>query len=346
MLKNKKSYKKGFYNRGIAMGQCWKLQGVAMQRWGWSFLWFLTLFLFSSPAIAQGNQREAEMIPSCFLSLGDSGSYALLVEKSTQKLFVYDSHYTLIKTSSVTTGQVSGNKREIDDRRTPEGVYFFTEVMEGKDLMPEYGVMALPLNYPNVVDRKRKKNGSGIWLHATNQRSRPLKPYDTRGCIVTLNDDILDLTNYVELERTPIITVEKIDYNSAKNLYEEQKLLIAFVEQWKDAWEKKDISRYIAAYSKDFYCRDMDRAGWRQYKEGLNESYEFIAVDLQDIKVLRCDGYVVISCLQEYRSDQYQDSGIKRLYLVKETEGWRIIGEEWRSLSDTNLRAIAMNFSP
>ena len=112
-------------------------------------------------------------VPAYFV---DPGGHVILVEKSTQKLYLYDRDYKIVREFHVTTGQRPGDKKKIGDLRTPEGVYFFTVVKDDSELLPEYGVMALPINYPNLIDTVLRKGGNGIWLHATDQPTRPLKP--------------------------------------------------------------------------------------------------------------------------------------------------------------------------
>ena len=63
-------------------------------------------------------------------------------------------------------GRVEGDKQKEGDLKTPEGVYFITQVITQKLDYMEYGPSAVALNYPNPADRLRKKTGSGIWLHS------------------------------------------------------------------------------------------------------------------------------------------------------------------------------------
>ena len=60
------------------------------------------------------------------------------------------------------TGQLAGDKQELNDLRTPEGIYFVEyKIASGLDFK-EYGGIAYTLNYPNPVDRLRGKTGHGI----------------------------------------------------------------------------------------------------------------------------------------------------------------------------------------
>ncbi len=305
---------------------------------------FFVVILFTKDLSALENEKSKSyysLLPDTFIKLGDNNGFALIVEKSSQTLYVYDDKYRKKSLFNVTTGKKSGDKMVSGDKKTPEGVYFFSDIMEEKDLLPEYGVMALTTNYPNLADRAVNKNGKGIWLHATNTPDRLLKPYDTRGCVVALNNDMLEIAKYVDLQSTPLIIVADIRYTTKDKLDSERKKILALLELWRKAWTGKDIDTYVSAYSKSFYSRGMDIHAWKEYKMGLNDTYDEIVVKTSDIKIIKFDEYTVVSFLQNYRSDLYEDSGLKRLYLVDEAGKWKIFGEEWVGLPVKNSRVIA-----
>jgi len=283
-----------------------------------------------------GAIAEKTDLPEMLIRAGEENDYVVLVEKSTQKLHVYDSSYNRIKTIAVTTGQNRGPKLQFNDKRTPEGVYFFTDVMEEKELFPEYGVMALTTDYPNPVDVANNKKGDGIWLHATNQPERPLKAYDTRGCVVAVNEDILEVAKYVNLETTPLVIVEKMAYASLSEISRERADIIDFLGKWEDSWENKRLDSYISAYSDRFRSRGMNLKGWKRYKERLNRRYKTLRVEIENPRIIRFDNYMVVAFSQRYESDFFLDTGIKKLYLNREAEGWKIVGEEWRGMPTEN----------
>lgn len=280
--------------------------------------------------------------PASLIGLGD---YAIIVEKSSQKLYLYDGDYKLIKTFHVTTGQRQGNKTAQGDRKTPEGIYFFTLVKDDRELLPEYGVMALPINYPNFIDAISHKNGNGIWLHATNQPTRPLKPYDTRGCVVAANEDIVELAEYIKLQTTPMVIVDKIEHDSLEKIKATRQEIDRFIEKWQTSWEEKDLENYMDSYSKSFRTNGMDWLGWKKYKNTLNHQYSYINVSLSDIRILRHTNHVVASFIQRYKNNNLASVGIKRLYLIKENERWEIIGEEWAPLPTQKPSNIAQRYA-
>ena len=97
---------------------------------------------------------EAPPVPASMLYIGEqTPSYAFLVDKSAQRLHLYRQEADgpkLVKTFVCATGENSGGKKIRGDKRTPEGVYFFTRVIESKNLSSIYGIRAFPMDYPNL----------------------------------------------------------------------------------------------------------------------------------------------------------------------------------------------------
>lgn len=275
----------------------------------------------------------------------DPGDYVLLVDKSTQKLHLFDGTYNLIKTFNVTTGQRPGDKTARGDLKTPEGIYFFTLVKDDSELLPEYGVMALPMNYPNYIDTIFRKKGNGIWLHATNQPTRPLKPFDTRGCVVAANEDVLELAEYIKLQTTPIVIAEKIEYDVSEKINNTRQAIYQLIEKWKAGWENKDIDSYMNSYSKNFKTNGMDWQKWKRYKNNLNRQYKYISVSLSEMRILRHKNHTVVSFTQHYKNNKLTSLGIKRLYFVLEDSEWKIMGEEWSPVPAQKPAIIAKKYA-
>lgn len=106
----------------------------------------------------------------------------------------------------------------------------------------------------------------------------------------------------------------------------------AFVEQWRKAWESKDLETYMACYSPRFQSEKRDWKAWRSYKAGLNDKYKSIRVEVEKLEIMPYEGGVKASFVQRYRADGYQDVGRKVLELVQEDGRWKIIRETWRTL--------------
>ncbi len=257
--------------------------------------------------------------------------YAFVVDKANRQLSVW--HQTgngLKEVASFTAdlGKNAGDKRGEGDRKTPEGIYFLLDRLEGNSLdFKLYGKRAFTTDYPNFFDRSEGKTGSGIWLHAVPD-DVPLTR-GSRGCVVVRNDVILDLTKYVTLKRTPILIQSTTERLPAAELNKITSDLNQWVESWRAAWESKNIDSYIGFYGEGFKSMNMSKNQWKRYKQNLNSLYKEIQVKISRPAILADRNRAIVRFLQEYTSDKKSDFGEKVLYLKREGDGYRIVGEQW-----------------
>ena len=233
--------------------------GKNLQRFCIHFFLVSFFLLYSVPASAASTKAVGvaqSSLPAPLLHI--AGGDAIIVEKSTHWLYFYKDDL-LVKKFKVTTGKRRGNKQVEEDKKTPEGVYFLTEFLEDKELPAKYGSRAIVLDYPNPIDKFQGKTGYGIWLHGTNDPPRLERPYDSRGCVVMLNDDVLSLADLVSLNSTPVIIVEKLERLSAK-----------------------DSNREFKKIGKWFL-----------------ESFEFGFDSVEELKVIKFDTYNVVSFVKK-----------------------------------------------
>lgn len=105
----------------------------------------------------------------------------------------------------------------------------------------------------------------------------------------------------------------------------------AAVENWRQAWSKRDMKAYLGAYSEAFKPRaGMSRADWvasRYRNVGGRKSIDVQINDLQ-IEILG-DDHARVSFLQDYTSGSSRERAQpKTLDLVRDAdERWRIVGE-------------------
>ena len=296
-----------------------------------TILFLLMLSLVMIPAEARAVKGGAESptanpVPSCLVMLEDT--HCLLVEKSTQKLMVYHvdgNDIRLIRKYSCSTGKNHGDKTKSGDRRTPEGVYYFRKIYTRQQLQPRYGEMAFVLSFPNSHDKIRGKGGNGIWLHGLD---RPLLPNDSQGCIALRNDDIREISRYIDLFKTPIIIAEKLDYTNLQGLEKDRQEVMTFLERWVESWEGKNLQQYVLCYSR----KKFKPGGWEQWerhKQSLNSRYKFIAVDTGTMNILKYDGTFTITFMQSYESDRFSSFGSKELLVQRNSDDLKIITENW-----------------
>jgi len=132
----------------------------------------------------------------------------LMVEKQTQTLMLYEQNSTLklLKTFACATGENPGNKLQSGDSRTPEGIYFITEIYEDNKITV-FGSRAFHLDYPNIFDTHAGRRGNGIFIHGTNKK---LIPFSSNGCITLDNRDLDQLAPYLTINQIPIIIVDSL----------------------------------------------------------------------------------------------------------------------------------------
>ncbi|MCP4149449.1 MAG: L,D-transpeptidase family protein [bacterium] len=269
---------------------------------------YLLLTLLAAFLLTQPMQGDDTKIPSCLLSYKfGPEQYILIVEKSSQQLMVYSNYQPKpIQTFKITTGKQNGRKLKEGDLKTPEGLYFFKSILSGDQLpkVDDYGEKAFILNYPNPIDKKEERKGSGIWLHGAFDNKKTSSPNNSRGCVVLQNKDLVGVSKYIFLNQTPICIYEKILFDTADNIAKKRDRLLDYLKQWKDSWEAKNIDGYIKYYADDFSYRGMNRNRFKSYKKNLNNNYTFIKVTLTNINLYTYDGYYVVSFNQLYISDK------------------------------------------
>jgi len=299
------------------------------------------LALLNSAGAADHAPERASLVPAPFLKWPEKGSdHAVLVDKSQQKVFIYrkDSPSAPVKTYSCSTGENDGKKSRQNDRKTPEGIYFFVNVFDQKDLAPIYGTRAFPLDYPNPVDRREGRDGYGIWFHGLN---KPLKPRDTNGCVALENNDIDDLSSYIKLNDTPVVISSKAELIEPERLKREREELEKLIEGWRKAWEGKQVDKYMSFYSPQFTSGKKDWKAWKEYKARLARQYKEIRVNLENLGLFRNDGTAMAVFNQQYTTSAFDSKGIKRLFLQQNSSQWKIIGEYFDTPEERPVIAVA-----
>lgn len=278
------------------------------------------------------------LLPNALLSLNAEDNphlfsrYALLVDKARRTLTVWENdgekiHFVAAFPADM--GAQAGDKVAEGDQKTPEGIYFFQTTLEGRKVdFSKYGARIFTMDYPNYFDRLEKKNGHGIWLHAVPDTVSLQR--GSRGCVVVRNSVIEQLAKYIELQHTPIVVVDTVDYLPEKDWFSLRQTTLNWLESWRKAWAAKDIDNYMALYADVFRSNHMNKAQWRRYKEGLNARYKFIEVSLRNVQAFAQGTKVVFRFLQDYASDQKKDLGAKIIYAMKNAGGaYEIVGENW-----------------
>lgn len=265
------------------------------------------------------------------------GVHAILVEKSTQTLFVYGPGAAgpeLTFTAACSTGEVAGPKFQAGDKKTPDGVYFITDRYEDRYLSPIYGKLAFPIDYPNFLDRKSGRNGSAIWLHGTN---KALKPMDSNGCVALENSNILALAEFVDLNRTPVIVTEKIQMADPSVLSRQADMILAMLDRWLAAHVSGSYHDYLSVYDSGYL---PDIRWWEAWdalkKRGAKHNLQ-LAVTAGQVGIYRQNDLWVTLFSHGLKSSGVKSGkkervmGRKKLFLRKTGQGFTIIGDVYQT---------------
>lgn len=287
-------------------------------------------------------------VPKALVSLGSvSPAYGLVVEKLHHRMTLFklanSGRYEMMKSYRAITGRDPGDKISRGDLRTPEGIYFVTGRMDDRTLPPKYGRLAFTLDYPNIYDKRQSKSGYGIWIHATDDASRLQKPFDTEGCVVVSNEDIIDLQQYITPFEIPVVITKEMTSTNEDELLPTRKKALEMVDAWRKAWESSSFESYMSYYSKNFRSLGKNKEQWQSFKSQLSdERGNGIRVSISEPKIVAFEDQLLVVFLQDYQSIQHSDFGRKFLYLQWEGDRYRIIAEKWYKAprSETALKAF------
>jgi murein L,D-transpeptidase YafK len=209
-------------------------------------------------------------------------------------------------------------------------VYHVTANLPRQKLTDFYGAGAFPINYPNEWDRRKGRNGHGIWLHGTPSTLYSRPPRASDGCIVLANPDLATLVGRLQVGLTPVIIADEIEWADAAAVEGDRRSLAAALEQWRADWESRDTERYLAHYSERFTAGEQTLAGWQEHKRNVSLGKTWVQVGLARVSMFRYpreNDFVVVNFEQSYRSNNLSNVIRKRQYWIKESGGWKILYE-------------------
>ncbi len=229
-------------------------------------------------------------IPSQFLALSTRNKHAIAVDASRSRLYLFENRPTglaLVADYYISVGK-SGLEKQIEgDARTPLGVYFITSNLDPKSLKEFYGSGALPLNYPNELDTRRGKTGSGIWLHGTPPEQFSRAPQATDGCVAIANPDLIQIIKAVEVRTTPVVIAQHLKWVSPELARTANKPFEAALTAWQQAKSNGNMSQVLSFYSEDFSANGKNLSQFAPVLKGELDKVKGRALQLKDLSLLR-----------------------------------------------------------
>ena len=272
---------------------------------------------------------SGEQLPDAIIELPKNEN-AILIEKKSQTLFLYkfkSENLFIGFQAPCSTGEIEGVKFQAGDKKTPEGIYFLNAEYEDKYLSPIYGKKAFPTDYPNFIDKKFKKNGSAIWIHGTNKK---LKPMDSNGCIALENDNILELSKYINLNSTPVIMLDTIHMVDKHKLKKQKKDINNMILKWAQSIETGTYQDYLSFYSPKYLSSIAWWTDWYDLRLEKNKSKSDYVFKVKTERIgLYYHNHIFVALFDFYlkRGKSKILLGKKKLFLEYQNNQYKIIGD-------------------
>ena len=282
------------------------------------------------------NNLNLQNEPKIFAQLNNKVKYLFYVDAVSSRFYLYENINGKLSYKDdyyVSIGKNGFGKQYEGDKKTPVGVYFTGKKIR-ESLSDFYGEAAYPLSYPNEIDIKNKRNGSGIWLHGTPKTTYNRAPLASDGCIVLSNPDLMKLSSVLDNNKIPIIisfqSLKDLE-SSNKNLAERKLSLINAIERWREKWEDQDTESYLKFYSKNFFSQKDNYDSWAERKRIIQAQKQKVFVGLSEISFFDYPNteneMVLVDFIQDYKSPTINNKMNKRQYWINENNEWRIMYE-------------------
>jgi murein L,D-transpeptidase YafK len=248
--------------------------------------------------------------------------------KSTLSLYMKDKNntYTLTKSYSAFTGKIKGDKLKEGDLKTPIGVYTLTKKLSEVDSF--YGPMAFVTSYPNLYDKYKGKDGSGIWIHGLPMHQE--RDSFTKGCIAIKNASIKCLDQNIDINETVLIIKEKS--HTVLDLKQKLTNVLSQLYAWRYAWIYNDTKKYLSFYDSAFKRFDgLNLRNFKKYKTRLFNKEESKTIIFKNINVIpypNKKNTFKITFDELYNSNSFSFSGEKSLIVKLENSHLKIITEK------------------
>jgi murein L,D-transpeptidase YafK len=186
----------------------------------------------------------------------------------------------------------------------------------------------LPINYPNQLDLKRGKTGSGIWLHGTPPDQFSRAPLSTDGCVVLANPDLERIIRTVQVRTTPVVIAQSLKWVAPQTMQADNKPFEDALKGWQSAKSSGDMARLMSWYTPDFTSNGKTLAQWTPALQAEVKKLEGRAVEIKDLSFLRwtdaSDTMVVTfgELAQGAKTGQ-----TKRQYWMRQGNQWKIFFE-------------------
>jgi murein L,D-transpeptidase YafK len=271
-------------------------------------------------------------VPSQFVFLAPSVRYAMAVDVSKARLYLFENTPAgpvLKHDYYASVGKLGTSKRSEGDLRTPLGVYFITGSVDPRKLAERYGAGALPLNYPNQLDQLRGRTGSGIWLHGVEPATFTRAPLATDGCVAVANPDLREISQLINRQQTPVVIAESLNWVAAAQAPDQQPDFMRRFNAWREARQAKAEGVQQTFYSQTVHTpadASSGTASQAQRDERSRSASATPVINSLSVLAWRDEDEVMIVTYTEAAKREPQGR-VKRQYWLRQGGDWSIIFE-------------------
>ena len=191
-----------------------------------------------------------------------------------------------------------------------------------------------------ILEQAIKTNPSYLTAHinlgdiftkmASEAYNKALEIDESNNIAITKLSMITQLFNYHPNTKNTEIDSTKIIKKSKSKTTKEQlsKEILDSIENWRQAWEDKNMENYLASYASNFkYPNNMTKLDWEKYRTVRITSKKTINISLSNIKLKFKKEKIIATFTQDYKAGKFEQLSNKTLIFIKEDGDWVILQE-------------------
>ena len=290
-------------------------------------------FLYIPITIAQNNTEEIKI----FLKNGNYKKAENLINKTIENNlnnpeFLF--YKGILETNLSKTNQAIDTFRDLTER-FPELPEPFNNLAV---LYAEKGQFRLA---KEILEQAIKTNPSYLTAHinlgdiftkmASEAYNKALEIDKSNNIAITKLSMITQLFNYNPNTKNTVIdsvNAKKEVKNTKLSKKELKKVILNSIENWKTAWESKDVESYFDSYSSNFiYPNNMTKSQWQKYRTNRILPKKIISISISNIKFKFKKEKIIATFTQNYKSGRLNQTSNKNLTFVVESGQWFIVEE-------------------
>ena len=166
---------------------------------------------------------------------------------------------------------------------------------------------------------------------ASEAYNKALEIDKSNNIAITKLSMITQLFNYNPNTKNTVIdsvNAKKEVKNTKLSKKELKKVILNSIENWKTAWESKDVESYFDSYSSNFiYPNNMTKSQWQKYRTNRILPKKIISISISNIKFKFKKEKIIATFTQNYKSGRLNQTSNKNLTFVVESGQWFIVEE-------------------